>query len=100
MRSADEQLRLVREKAEKLRRRRQALLREGTGAAGLVLAAFLCFLLPRAGGVALPEGAVYGSLILTSPLVSYAVVAVLAFVLGICVTLLCLHRRGPEDEDP
>jgi hypothetical protein len=100
MRSADEQLRLVREKAEKLRRRRQALLREGTGAAGLVLAAFLCFLLPRAGGTALPEGAVYGSLILTSPLVSYAVVAVLAFVLGICVTLLCLHRRGPEDEDP
>ena len=99
MRSADDQLRLVREKAEKLRRRRQALLREGTGAAGLMLAAFLCFLLPRAGGAAPPEGAVYGSLILSSPLVSYAVIAVLAFALGIFVTLLCIHRREPEDED-
>ena len=105
MRSADEQLRLIRNKAAGLRRRRQALLWEGGCAVCLLAAVFLRFLLPGVGaGAALPEGAAYGSLILTSPMVSCIVVAVLAFALGICVTLLCVHRREQggegEDEDP
>lgn len=104
MRSADEQLRLVRNKAAELHRRRLLRLKEGTGAACLLLAVCLGFLLPRAGsGAALPEGTGYGSLILTSPLSSYIVIAILAFALGICITLLCAHHREQrgetEDED-
>lgn len=104
MRSADEQLRLVREKAAELHRRRLYRLREGTVAACLLLTVCLGFLLPGAGsGADLPEGAAYGSLVLTSPLASCIVIAVLAFALGVCVTLLCVHHRGQrgetEDED-
>jgi cytochrome bd-type quinol oxidase subunit 2 len=104
MRSTDEQLRLVRNRASKLRMRRRRMLRRGAAAGCLLPAAVLGFLLPSVeGSAAIGAGAVYGSVILTSPALSYIVVAILAFILGACVTLLCLHRRGrtgsPEEEE-
>ena len=105
MRSTDEQLRLIRSKAAKRRQRRQNRLRYGaTGAGCLLLIAALGILIPRAGGnVSLPEGVAYGSLVLSSPLLSYIVVAILAFAFGVFVTLLCVARRRlhgtPEEED-
>ncbi len=102
MRITDEQLRLVRERAEKLRTRRQRLLRRGTAALCLLLAAALGLVLPgMEGGAALPEEAAFGSIVLTSPGLSYIVIAILAFALGVCVTLLCIQRRaqGRDGED-
>ena len=60
--------------------------------------------LPRPeGDLRLPEGAAYGSLVLSSPLLSYMIIAVLAFALGVVVALLCISRRAahgaPKDED-
>ncbi len=104
MRSMDEQLRLIRGRAEKLRQRRRTLLRSGAAAACLLLAAALGLFLPRPeGDLRLPEGAAYGSLVLSSPLLSYMIIAVLAFALGVVVALLCISRRAahgaPKDED-
>ena len=103
MRSADEQLRTIRVKAHRLRQRRQNLVRAGASVCGLLLVVILALALPRvSGNVNLPEGAVFGSLVLASPVRSYVVVAILAFALGICVTLLCVYRRprpaAEEDE--
>ena len=104
MRSTDEQLQLVRSRAAKLRKRRQSLLRSGAMAACFLLAAALGPLLPLTeGSVGAPEALAYGSLILSSPLLSYIVVAILAFALGILITLLCVGHRAahgiPEEED-
>ncbi len=104
MRCTDEQLRLVRDRAEALRRRRERLLQRGAAAACLVLMASLGLLLSgRSGGASLAEGGAFGSIVLVSPVLGYIVAAVLAFVLGVSVTLLCLRHRGegdsPEDED-
>ena len=104
MRSTDEQLRLVRSRASRLRLRRERMLRRGAAAGCLLLAAALGLLLPGTGGSAvIGGGTAYGSIILTSPALSYIVIAILAFILGVCVTLLCLyHRRrtgSPEEEE-
>ena len=102
MRSTDEQLRIVRDKASKLRRRRQNLTRAGASAACLSLLAALIILTPRANGTVIREDAAFGSLILTSPVLTYVVIAILAFVLGVCVTLLCIlrrPRRGRSEEE-
>ncbi len=104
MRSTDEQLRLIRNRASGLRLRRERRLRRGAAAGCLLLAAALGLLLPGTGGSAvIGGGAVYGSIILTSPALSYIVIAILAFILGVCVTLLCLHHRSrkgsPEEEE-
>ena len=89
MRGMDEQLRLVQSKA---------------AVCCFALVLYLGFLLPGGdGGAVLPEGATFGSLVLFSPKLSCFVIAILAFILGVCVTLLCVYRRerrdGTEDED-
>ncbi len=105
MRSTDEQLRLIRGRARRLRERRRSLARFGAGAACcLALILLLSVMLPGVSGNAAPSGEVpFGSLILISPLLSYIVIAILAFVLGACVTLLCIfHRPRPgrsEEEE-
>ena len=103
MRSADEQLRLVRSKAAKLRRRQRSRLTGAAAVCCLALVLFLGFLLPGGdGGVSLPEGATFGSLVMVSPKLSYVVVAILAFALGLCVTMLCIYRRerrGKSEDD-
>ena len=101
MRSADEQLRTIHVKARRLRQRRQNLARAGVSVCGLLLVVVLALALPRvSGSLSLPEGTAFGSLVLTSPVLSYAVIAILAFALGVCVTLLCVYRRPrPASED-
>ena len=52
--------------------------------------------------MSLPEDVAFGSLVLSSPLLSYIVVAVLAFAFGVFVTLLCVARRrlhGTQEEE-
>ena len=104
MRTLDEPLGLIRGKAAKRLEKRRRLLRSGAAsAAGLLLAAALGVFLPRQEtGLAMPEGGGFGSLVLSSPILNYVVVAVLAFILGICITLLCVGHRtrhwAPEED--
>ena len=104
MRSADEQLRLIRQRAEKRKQKRQTvLLRSATVLCSMALAAFLGLVLPRLEGVILPEGTLTGSVVFLRPQLGYIVLAILAFCLGVFVTLLCVHHReqkgDKEDEE-
>ena len=104
MRSADEQLRLIRQRAEKRKQKRQTvLLRSATVLCSMALAAFLGLVLPRLDGVILPEGTLTGSVVFLRPQLGYIVLAILAFCLGVFVTLLCVHHKeqkgDKEDEE-
>lgn len=104
MRSADEQLRMIRQRAEKRKQKRQTvLLRSATVLCSMALAAFLGLVLPRLDGVILPEGTLTGSVVFLRPQLGYIVLAILAFCLGVFVTLLCVHHKeqkgDKEDEE-
>ena len=74
----------------------------GSSLASLVLLVIAASYIPVLGGLASASAADghYGSLIISGPGLGYAVIGILAFVLGVCVTLLCLavrHYRGLKD---
>ena len=80
--------------AEAKELRRKLVIEAATCAACFVLliaAAFLIPTLDRASGEVPVRQ--YGSMILSLPTVGYVVVALIAFVFGVSVTLLCVHYR-------
>ena len=81
--------------------KRERMLRRGSAAGCLLLALTLGLVLPWAGGGEVTvDGAFFGSAVHISPVAGYIVVAVLAFALGTCLTLLCVHRReGSESSE-
>ena len=105
MRSSEQQLNEILRRADTLRRQK-ASRRAATLSAASVLvclalivgAAALLSALPAAAG---ENGAstVYGSLILSSSFLGYVVIGVLAFALGVCVTLLCRALRASKEKD-
>jgi len=105
MRNLDEQLREIHTRSEKLkkaRRDRRALALGGSlSCTCLVLIVIVSLSLPSFSDAAAAQNSRYGSLILSAPYLGYVIIGVLAFLLGICVTLLCVHlaRRGREAED-
>lgn len=104
MRSMDEQLALVRSRAAGLRRKRGDRRRfAAASAVCLLLIAVLGILMPEVSGkLALPEEAVFGSLVLASPAIGYIVIGILAFALGVLITLFSCCRRetgGDTEED-
>ena len=99
MRNTDEQLREIDRRAVELKRKTRS--RRHLAAEALSVCACLCLIvlasvaMPRPSGTV--ERAVFGyagSILLSSPRAGYVVIAVLAFLLGIAVTLLCMHLRG------
>ena len=104
MRNTDEQLREIMRRGELVKEKRSIQKRLYASAlASCVCAALLiavCFCLPRL--TATPENAgmqQYGSLLLAAPYTGYVVVGVLAFALGICVTLLCIHWKALKQKE-
>lgn len=87
--------------AEIMRRKDQIVLRRSRRSCRMlsgmscVLAAFLllviCMMPGRTGSAF--TGTVYGSFLLSAESGGYVLAAVIAFVLGVCVTLLCLKIR-------
>ena len=60
----------------------------------------VCFYLPRLSVIqAAPGLQQYGSLLLAAPYMGYVVVGVLAFALGVCVTLLCTHWKALKQKE-
>jgi hypothetical protein len=104
MRSTDEQLREIMRRAETvkakriLRKRIQASAIASCACVALLIA--VCFYLPRLSVIqAAPGLQQYGSLLLAAPYMGYVVVGVLAFALGICVTLLCVHWKALKQKE-
>ncbi|MBQ3405439.1 MAG: hypothetical protein IJG63_08505 [Oscillospiraceae bacterium] len=106
MRKTDEQLRIIMDRSENLKKKRNDRRVLTLGA----LASCACLALIAAVSMSLPaffDGAAgnsgrYGSLILSTPGLGYVIIGVLAFLLGICVTLMCVHlsRRGRGSDKP
>ena len=106
MRNLDEQLREIQSRSVKLKTERRD--RQVLAAGGLMTC--VCLILITAVALSLPAvfdgasggGSRYGSLILSTPAMGYVIIGVLAFLLGICVTLLCVHlaRRGKGSDRP
>ena len=104
MRSTDEQLQEIMRRGEIVKEKRS--IRKSIRASALascvcaVLLIAVCFYLPRLtviqGTSGMPN---YGSLLLAAPYMGYVVVGVLAFALGICVTLLCVHWKRLKQKD-
>ncbi len=106
MQNSDRQLQQIFSRAEKVKkaRRIRRLIWSDVCACCLLFAllAATVLRLPKMTAQTSPqENTLYGSLILSSPILSYLMVALLAFALGICVTLLCLllrRRKGRENK--
>ena len=99
MHGTDEQLREIMRRAETVKERRSMRKRLlGSAAASGVCAALLiavCFCLPQLAVMSWRTGIQqYGSLLLAAPYMGCVVVGVLAFALGVCVTLVCIHWRA------
>ena len=77
------------------RRMRNAMVQASCICACLALITVMGLSLPRVKGSLFMETESYGSLVLSSPALGFVIIGVLAFLLGICVTLLC-HRISAE----
>jgi len=98
MRNTDLQLQEILKRAEIVREKRSIRRRIRADA----LAACMCcgllavvsFWLPRLGMISAADTERrYGSLLLATPYMGYVAVSVLAFALGVFVTLLCVHWK-------
>lgn len=104
MRSTDEQLQEIMGRAEFVKEKRSMRKRLHASA----MASCVCAALLIAACVFLPQLAVmqenagmqqYGSLLLAAPYTGYVVVGVIAFALGVCVTLLCIHWKALRQKE-
>ena len=105
MRSTDEQLQEIMRRAESVKEKR--IIRKRLHASALASCACValliavCLYLPQLA--VMPENAgmqQYGSLLLAAPYTGYVVVGVIAFALGVCVTLLCIHWKALKQKEP
>jgi hypothetical protein len=107
MRSIDDQMNEITKRSRKIQRKQKnhrLIITDTIGAC-----ACLALLVGVASGISNIEigswdaaGSIYGSLLLSAPAAGYVTIGVLGFLLGICITLLCLHlhrqRRDGEDD--
>ena len=104
MRHTDEQLREILERSAKLKirvtSRCAAAMQTLSGALCLVLILAASYAISLVGGKAGSlEPTDYGSLIISTARLGYVVIAVLAFLLGVCATMLCVHLRRQNGKD-
>lgn len=85
---------------EKRARKRRVVIDAVSAAICLVLLVGASFSLPHLTQVS-GQNAVeqYGSLILGSAWLGYVVIGILAFALGVCIALLCVHWRGWKQKE-
>lgn len=104
MRSMDEQVNEILSRREVVRERRvnKRIL------AANAIASCVCVVLIIAASFCLPKLAVtqsessasqYGSLLLAAPYVGYVIIGILAFALGICVTLFCFSWKKFREQE-
>ena len=104
MRSTDEQFQEILKRSDKFRERhssRKAIITWSVAAAACaVLLVFAASLIPALSAGSSEAGFThYGSLILDTSYMGYVVIGVLAFLLGVCVTLLCLRIRKKQKKE-
>lgn len=101
MRTIEQQVREIQrlEKAHLARRKARefALLVGASGGICLTLIIALANYLPSFQWQAMPQNTLpYAAALTDSPLVGFAVIILLSFLLGVCATLLCMQLRKRE----
>ena len=96
MRNTDQQLKNILERSENIKRqhennRKTALYSIGIGMCMVVMAMAVVFAPSVIERAVQTEDMRYGSLILSAGHMAYVIIALLAFILGILITLLCFH---------
>jgi len=101
MHDTDEQMRVILDRAELIRRRRRVRATAVVSAClCLVLITAMSLMVPLAKGeLGTPSGS-YASLIQSAPALGYVVVGTVAFLLGASVTLLCVRLAGTREKGP
>ena len=104
MKSSEELLKEVMKRSETVkekRRLKKRIIADGVaGVLCLVLMVTAVFHLPRLTPDIRDTGMQqYGSLLMASPYMGYIVVCLLAFALGVCITLLLIHLRRLKGKD-
>ena len=104
MHSTDEQLREIMKRAdvvkEKRTIRKSLHMRALSACVCAVLLIVVSFYLPQLSTVQRESGMHrYGSLLLAAPYIGYVIVGILAFALGICVTLLCIRLKELREKE-
>ena len=95
---SEEQLSEILRRSDWLKRKRAAMKRILSYCSGIIIC-LICMILTAVYVPAVTEGAGslsemrYGSLILSTGNMGYVIIAFLAFILGILITLLCVHLR-------
>ena len=96
MKSVDEQLNIILQRSEIIKQKTKA--DRAIVGYGLAIAACLAvmvvsvfFIGKLKADTSINEMSRYGSLIISGPYIGYVIIGVLAFVLGILITLLCKH---------
>ena len=104
MRSTDDQLREIMRRSELVKEKRiikKSILTDAIAsciclALLIAVAVYLPNLAPTLNGNAETQ---YGSLLLAAPYIGYMIVGLLAFALGVCVTLLCVHWKKWKERE-
>lgn len=104
MRSIEEQMKEIRRRRgiyHALKDLRQKMIAEAAAAAGcaVMLIAVICFLPELRQASEQAPIRQYGSLILALPVAGYVMVALLSFILGVAVTLLCRHWKQRKEKE-
>ena len=99
--TTEEALEQIRRRREQIvARRDRRVFRILSGSAGALFAALVLVIAVIPGKIGVTSaGSVYGSFILSPEAGGYVLAAVIAFVLGVCVTLLCMHVRKKKLND-
>ncbi len=100
MRKTEDRIKLMHERAEEIgresKRRRERLLQGVAIAAGIVVVILTAIFLPNLLSGESPEaapGGMYASIFSNSPILSYIVIGIIAFLLGAAVTIFCIRIK-------
>lgn len=104
MRSIEEQMKEIRRRKaiyQSIKDLRRKIIIEASvsGVCTAMMIMVVCFL-PRINEVAVQAPIrQYGSMILSVPSVGYVLIALLSFILGVAVTLLCQHWKQRKEKE-
>lgn len=103
MRSTDEQMMEITARAAEMKKEqklRKAIAAEALSCCVCTALLIWCAAAMPSFEVAIRDSAknYYGGLLLSSPALGYVVMSILGFLLGICITLLCLHLHNQDRE--
>ncbi len=102
MRNTETQLLEIRDRAEKLKKDRKKRSTQALGGAVACVCLILIAVLSRGMTNVVGKNTAlisqYGGLILSEPKLGFVMIGILAFLLGVCVTLICVRLRDGESQ--